>query len=258
MSSSIKMEPVLEIPPDKIPRHVAIIMDGNGRWAQRRDQPRNHGHQNGAESARKITEECARLGIDQLTLFCLSSENWKRPQEELDFLMFLLATYLVQERDTMMKNNIRLKIIGRRDRLPQKVISVMDQSIAMTSGNTGTCLCLAINYGGRAEIVDAMRQIAKKIESRELDVESIDESTVSQHLYTSGMSDPDLLIRTAGEMRISNYLLWQISYAELWVTHRMWPEFQVEDFHDAIRDYANRSRRFGGLTSKVSECSKED
>ncbi|MEM7785062.1 MAG: polyprenyl diphosphate synthase, partial [Planctomycetota bacterium] len=187
-----------------------------------------------------------------------SSENWKRPQEELDFLMFLLATYLVQERDTMMKNNIRLKIIGRRDRLPQKVISVMDQTIAMTSGNTGTCLCLAINYGGRAEIVDAMRQIAQKIESRELDVESIDESTVSQHLYTSGMSDPDLLIRTAGEMRISNYLLWQISYAELWVTHRMWPEFQVEDFHDAIRDYANRSRRFGGLTSKVSECSKED
>lgn len=226
-----------------------MIMDGNGRWAQRRELPRVRGHQQGAKTARLITEECARLGIKQLTLYCLSSENWKRPEDELEFLMFLLSQYMIQERETMMENNIRLQIIGRRERIPTDVQTEMDKSLEMTSGNTGTCLCLAINYGGRAEIVDAVRQITSEVAAGKLDASEITEKTVSDHLYTAGMSDPDLLIRTAGEMRISNYLLWQISYAEMWVTDKMWPEFSIADFHQAIGDFSKRNRRFGGLNS---------
>jgi len=226
-----------------------MIMDGNGRWAQRQELPRVRGHQQGAKTARLITEECARLGIKQLTLYCLSSENWKRPEDELEFLMFLLSQYMIQERETMMENNIRLQIIGRRERIPADVQTEMDKSLEMTSGNTGTCLCLAINYGGRAEIVDAVRQITSEVAAGKLDASEITETTVSDHLYTAGMSDPDLLIRTAGEMRISNYLLWQISYAEMWVTDKMWPEFSIADFHQAIGDFSTRNRRFGGLNS---------
>lgn len=226
-----------------------MIMDGNGRWAQRQELPRVRGHQQGAKTARLITEECARLGIKQLTLYCLSSENWKRPEDELEFLMFLLSQYMIQERETMMENNIRLEIIGRRERVPADVQTEMDKSLEMTSGNTGTCLCLAINYGGRAEIVDAVRQITSEVAAGKLDASEITETTVSAHLYTAGMSDPDLLIRTAGEMRISNYLLWQISYAEMWVTDKMWPEFSIADFHQAIGDFSTRNRRFGGLNS---------
>jgi undecaprenyl diphosphate synthase len=239
----------LDVAPERIPRHVAMIMDGNGRWAQRRELPRVRGHQQGAKTARLITEECARLGIKQLTLYCLSSENWKRPEDELEFLMFLLSQYMIQERETMMENNIRLQIIGRRERIPADVQTEMDKSLEMTSGNTGTCLCLAINYGGRAEIVDAVRQITSEVAAGKLDASEITEKTVSDHLYTAGMSDPDLLIRTAGEMRISNYLLWQISYAEMWVTDKMWPEFSIADFHQAIGDFSKRNRRFGGLNS---------
>jgi undecaprenyl diphosphate synthase len=239
----------LDVAPEKIPKHVAIIMDGNGRWAQRQELPRIRGHQQGAKTVRLITEECARNGIKQLTLYCLSSENWKRPEDELDFLMFLLSQYMIQERETMMENNIRLKIIGKRERMPADVQTEMDKSLEMTSSNTGTCLCLAINYGGRAEIVDAVRQITSEVVGGKLDASEITETTVSDHLYTAGMSDPDLLIRTAGEMRISNYLLWQISYAEMWVTEKMWPEFSIADFHQAIGDFSKRNRRFGGLNS---------
>ena len=239
----------LDVAPEMFPRHVAMIMDGNGRWAQRQELPRVRGHQQGAKTARLITEECARLGIKQLTLYCLSSENWKRPEDELEFLMFLLSQYMIQERETMMENNIRLEIIGRRERVPADVQTEMDKSLEMTSGNTGTCLCLAINYGGRAEIVDAVRQITSEVAAGKLDASEITETTVSDHLYTAGMSDPDLLIRTAGEMRISNYLLWQISYAEMWVTDKMWPEFSIADFHQAIGDFSTRNRRFGGLNS---------
>ena len=244
----------LDVSPEKIPRHVAIIMDGNGRWAQRQELPRIRGHQQGAKTVRLITEECARLGIKQLTLYCLSSENWKRPEDELEFLMFLLSQYMIQERETRMENNIRLQIIGRRERIPADVQTEMDQSLEMTSGNTGTCLCLAINYGGRAEIVDAVRQITSEVIAGKLDASEITETTVSDHLYTAGMSDPDLLIRTAGEMRISNYLLWQISYAEMWVTDKMWPEFSIADFHQAIGDFSKRNRRFGGLNSEDPTC----
>lgn len=238
---------ILEVPRERFPKHVAIIMDGNGRWAQALDKPRVHGHQQGAKTVRRITEECARLEISQLTLYCLSSENWKRPADELEFLMFLLSQYLTEERDTMMENNIRLQIIGQRDRIPESVQAEMDQSIQLTSQNTGTCLCLAINYGGRAEIVDAVRKISAQAVQGAIQLSDINETLVSDNLYTAGMTDPDLLIRTAGEMRISNYLLWQISYAEMWVTKKMWPEFMIPDFHQAIFDFSQRNRRFGGL-----------
>ena len=234
---------------ERMPRHIAIIMDGNGRWAVQQHRPRIAGHERGALTVRAITEECARLGLEQLTLYCLSSENWKRPQSELDFLMVLLERYLINERDRLVENNIRLKIIGRRDRIPAKVQAEMDRSLELTRNHTGLVLCLAINYGGRSEIVDAVREIGAKIQEGQLAVEAIDEQTLSDHLYTRDMPDPDLLVRTAGEMRISNYLLWQISYSEIWVTDKLWPEFEIADLHRAMRDYAGRDRRFGGLNT---------
>ncbi len=241
-----------DLPADRRPQHIAIIMDGNGRWAVEKDQPRINGHQKGSETVRRITEECARLGIGQLTLYCLSSENWKRPELELEFLMQLLNQYLIQERETLDRNNIRLKIIGRRERLPESVQKEMDRTVELTQGNTGTVLCLAINYGSRGEIVDAIRNISQKVKTGDLEIDAIDEDTVSNHLYTAGMTDPDLMIRTAGEMRISNYLLWQLSYAEFWVTSRYWPDFEIKDLHQAIRDYSTRKRRFGGLLTESS------
>ena len=239
---------LLEIPVERRPKHIAVIMDGNGRWAQRQNQPRIAGHEKGAISVRAVTEECARLQIEQLTLYCLSSENWKRPPEELDFLMELLQQYLIQERESLQENNIRLKVIGRRERLPAKVLEEIDHSLALTANNTGLTLCLAINYGSRGEIVDAIRDIASEVKAGQLEIEQIEETTVDEHLYTQGMADPDLLIRTAGEMRVSNYLLWQISYAELWITEKLWPEFGITELHQAIRNYASRERRFGGLS----------
>jgi undecaprenyl diphosphate synthase len=239
-----------DVPPDRRPRHIAIIMDGNGRWAQRRNLPRIEGHRRGVASVRRTVEECARLSIGQLTLYCLSSENWKRPRHELDFLMHLLEQYMIEERVTIMEQNIVVRIIGRRDGIPLNVLREMDKTIELSAANTGTRLCLAINYGGRAEMVDAVRRIAVEVREGRLDPSSITEATLSGQLDTAGMPDPDLLIRTAGEMRISNFLLWQISYAELWVTQLCWPEFQVQDLHQAIRDFAARDRRFGGLAEE--------
>ena len=246
-STKSQPDPLADIPVDRRPRHIAMIMDGNGRWAQQQGQPRIVGHQNGATTVRKITEETARLKIDQLTLYCLSSENWKRPADELDFLMQLLSQYLIDERETLMENDIRLKIIGRRERIPVDVQVEMDRTVEMTAGNGGSTLCLAINYGARGEIVDAFRKIGQQIENGSLKPGDISEELISQNLYTAGMNDPDLLVRTAGERRISNYLLWQISYAEIWVTEKFWPDFSVDDLHEAIRDYSRRTRRFGGL-----------
>ncbi len=247
--ASVQPDLQIDVDPARRPKHIAIIMDGNGRWAQQQNLPRIRGHEKGAETVRRVTEACGALGVEQLTLYCLSSENWKRPQDELEFLMLLLSQYLISERETLMNNDLRLEIIGRRDRLPPEVLAEMDKTIEMTRNNKGSCLCLAINYGGRAEIVDAVRKIGSEIQQGTLQVDDIDETVVSDRLYTAGMSDPDLLIRTAGEMRISNYLLWQISYAELWVTDKLWPQFSVDDFKQAIRDYSRRSRRFGGLNS---------
>lgn len=236
-----------DVPRERWPRHIAVIMDGNGRWAQSQGLPRVEGHRRGVASVRQTVEECARLGIEQLTLYCLSSENWKRPQSELDFLMHLLEQYMIEERSTIMEQNIVVRIIGRRDGIPASVLAEMDKTIEMSSTNSGTRLCLAINYGGRGEMVDAVRRIAEEVRDGKLAPQRIDEQCLSEYLYTAGMPDPDLLIRTAGELRISNFLLWQISYAELWVTDLCWPEFREPDLHDAIRDFASRDRRFGGL-----------
>lgn len=231
------------------PRHIAIIMDGNGRWARRQNLPRVAGHQRGVDSVRRTTEECARLGIEQLTLYCLSSENWKRPQTEINFLMHLLEQYMIEERATIMDNDVRVRMLGRRDDIPDQVLAELDKTVAMSSGNSGMWLNLAINYGGRTELVDAVRAISRRVQSSQLSPLEIAEATLEDHLYTAGMPDPDLLIRTAGEMRISNFLLWQISYAEIWVTERCWPEFDEAALHEAIGDFAARERRFGGLKS---------
>jgi len=233
--------------PERLPRHVAVIMDGNGRWARQRGMPRVEGHLRGVQSVRATVEECCRLGIEQLTLYCLSSENWKRPQHELDFLMTLLHKYLLDERAEIMGQNIRFTVIGRRAGLPDNVLAEIDENIRISSPNTGMTLALAINYGARTEIVDAVRAIAERVRRGELDPAAIDEDTIGGALYTAGMPDPDLLIRTAGEMRVSNYLLWQISYAELWVTEKCWPDFDRDTLHQALRDFGQRERRFGGL-----------
>lgn len=239
--------PLPDVPPELRPRHIAVIMDGNGRWAQRQGLPRIEGHRHGVASVRRTLEECVALGIEQLTLYCLSSENWKRPEHELNFLMHLLQQYMIEERASLLKNNVRLSVIGRRQGIPEHVLADMDRTIEMSSKNTGCRLCLAINYGGRGEITDAVRRIAEEVRDGRMTLEEIDEQAVSDRLYTAGMPDPDLMIRTAGEMRISNYLLWQISYAEVWVTDVCWPDFDVEHLHQAVRDFASRERRFGGL-----------
>jgi undecaprenyl diphosphate synthase len=233
--------------PGRLPRHVAVIMDGNGRWAVDRGQERVFGHLRGADTVRTVTEECTRLGLEQLTLYALSVENWKRPKPELDFLMALLKQYLADERPTLKKNDIRFAVIGRRAGLPDDVLAEIDDCTRFTADHNGLRLCLAINYGGRTELVDAVRTLAAKAKRGEIDPAAIEEGDVASSLYTAGMPDPDLLIRTAGEMRVSNYLLWQISYAELWVTPTKWPDFGVETLHAALKDFAARDRRFGGL-----------
>jgi undecaprenyl diphosphate synthase len=233
--------------PERLPRHIAVIMDGNGRWANERGLPRYEGHRRGVQSVRSTVEECCKLGVEQLTLYCLSSENWKRPQAELDFLMALLHQYLLEERAEIMEQNIRFTTIGRREGLTPDVLIEIDENIRISSANTGLVLCLAINYGSRGEIVDAVQAIARLVQSGSITPESIDETIIANNLYTSHMPDPDLLIRTAGEMRVSNYLLWQISYAELWVTEKCWPDFDRAELHRALQDYGQRVRRFGGL-----------
>jgi undecaprenyl diphosphate synthase len=230
-----------------LPRHLAVIMDGNGRWAQKQGLPRIEGHRRGVRTVRAITEECGRLGLEQLTLYCLSSENWKRPRRELNFLLSLLEQYVIEERTEIMRQDLRFGMIGRTDGLGDSVLREAEITAAASAGNQGMRLCLAVNYGSRHEIVDAMKAAARDALAGRLNPDEITEADVSSRLYTVGMPDPDLLIRTAGEMRVSNFLLWQISYAELWVTDRCWPEFNTGDLHAALRDFASRDRRFGGL-----------
>jgi undecaprenyl diphosphate synthase len=246
------MDLISDIPDERIPRHIAVIMDGNGRWAIQRGLARVRGHQEGAKTVRDIVTECARLrkergGPDYLTLYSFSLENWKRPSDEVTFLMQMYIDYLRNERQTMMDNNIRFSQIGRLEHLPEPVLQEMNQTLELTRHNTGLTLVLALNYGSRAEIVDAVRSIAEKVQSGDLSPSQIDEETISDHLYTAGTPDPDLLVRTAGEMRVSNYLLWQISYAELYVSPVLWPDFGVAELHEAIRAFAGRNRRFGAL-----------
>ncbi len=235
-------------PPDLVaPRSVAIIMDGNGRWARSRGFERIKGHERGIGAVRQTVEECARLGVEALTLYAFSEENWTRPKREIDLLMRLLERFLVDERPTLMNNDVRLVHAGRRERLSKKVLAILDETIAMTAQNRGLVLSLAISYGGRAELVDAVRAIAAKVRAGELDPEAIDDATIAAHLYQPGLPDPDLLIRTAGELRISNFLLWQISYAEIHVTDVCWPDFGIEHLHAAFRDFGKRVRKFGAV-----------
>ena len=222
-------------------------MDGNGRWAQQQGLPRVEGHLNGVASVRTIVEETARLGVEQLTLYCLSSENWKRPKLELDFLLQLLEQYVIEERSEIMRQDLRFAMIGRHEGLTPGVLREVQKTLDVSQSNGGMCLCLAVNYGSRSELTDAVQQIAREVAAGTLDPAAISEETISSRLYTAGMPDPDLVIRTAGEMRISNFLLWQISYAELWVTEKCWPEFRRPDLIAALKDYAARDRRFGGL-----------
>jgi len=237
-----------DIPPERCPRHVAIIMDGNGRWARERGLPRRRGHEEGAKSVRVISEACQDLGIEQLTLYAFSTENWKRPKSEIEDLMGLLVRYLRGERKRLMKNEVRLRVIGRREGLSQAVLDEIDKVTELTANNTRGTLCLAINYGARQEIADAARMLAREAAAGQLAPDQIDESVFGRYLYTAGMPEPDLLIRTANEMRVSNFLLWQISYAELYVTPVYWPDFRKPQLVEAVAEYASRERRFGGLS----------
>ncbi len=251
-ANHLPMELLDGIPNPRFPRHIAVIMDGNGRWAVQRGLERVRGHQKGAMVVRDIVTECSRLrrehgGPDFLTLYSFSLENWKRPLDEISFLMQMYVDYLRQELPTMMENNIRFRQIGRLDNLPDPVLEQVELTLDQTRHNDGLNLVLALNYGSRAEITDAVRGIAQDVRDGTLRPEDVNETLISSRLYTAGMPDPDLLIRTAGEMRISNYLLWQISYAELFVSPVLWPDFGIEDMHKAIHAFSKRNRRFGAL-----------
>ncbi len=238
-----------DVHPERIPRHVAVIMDGNGRWARERGFPRSFGHRNGVRAVREVVEECGHLGVEALTLYSFSSENWKRPRDEIDALMTLCTAYAEGERDRLVHENVRVRVIGEREGMPEEVLDALDGLTGATAHCTGSTLCLAINYGSRAEIVAAARALARDVAAGTVDPEAIDEHAFASRLSTAGLPDPDLLVRTAGEMRLSNYLLWQVSYAELYVTDTCWPDFGAEAFRAAIRAYAGRVRRFGGLES---------
>ena len=231
----------------KIPKHIAIIMDGNGRWAKERGLARREGHRKGADSVRACVERCALLGVEFLTLYAFSSDNWKRPKSEIAALMKLLEGFLKQKTPELMEQNVRLQAIGRITQLPASCQKVLHQSIERTSVNTGLTLILALSYGGREEIVDGVRSIVRNVQEGHIDPAMITPDVFSKHLYTRYYPDPDLLIRTSGEMRLSNFLLWQISYAELYITEKFWPDFREDDLEAAVNDYSRRQRRFGGL-----------
>ncbi len=233
----------------RLPRHVAIIMDGNGRWAQRRHLPRIAGHRAGVKIAREVIETCARLKVPALTLYAFSLENWRRPKAEIDFLMRLLREYLKKELPSIHRNNIRLLVIGRAAQLPEAVQKDIEKAMRLTTQNTGMKLIVALNYGGRAELVDAFNSILDRVRLNGLAAFQADEETISDHLYTAGLPDPDLLIRTSGEMRVSNFLLWQIAYAELYITDTLWPDFTRERLLEAFVNFQQRERRYGGLSS---------
>ena len=230
----------------RLPRHVAVIMDGNGRWAQKRHLPRIAGHRAGTRSARTSIETCARLKIEALTLYAFSVENWRRPKAEIDFLMQLLREYLRKEMPLLQKNNIRMRFLGRIEELPAGVQNDVRDAMEKTAGNTGMVLCVALNYGGRAEIVDAMNAILAERNGHGAP-DKVTEAQLSSHLYTDGLPDPDLLIRTSGEMRVSNFLLWQIAYAEIFVTETLWPDFHRAQLLEALLEFQKRERRYGGI-----------
>ena len=239
------------------PEHVAIIMDGNGRWAQTRGLRRIAGHREGTNSVREIVTECARMGMQSLTLYAFSVENWKRPGSEVGFLMRLLRRYLIQERKTLMKNGVRLRAIGRIEDLGPRALATLRETEALTAANEGMLLRLALSYGSRSEIADALAAACRDAIAGRLDPDSIDEETLRRYLYDPATPDPDLIIRTAGERRISNFLLWQLSYAELFVAEECWPAFRRPQLLEALRDYARRTRKFGGLVGDSAGGARE-
>ncbi len=244
MSADPKLSPAAAA---NLPTHVAIIMDGNGRWAKQRGMPRVEGHRNGVESVRAIVRACGEAGVKYLTLYAFSVENWNRPKDEVDALMKYLARFLKNEIGELNRSNVRLEAIGQIWRLPEAVQQQLEKTKAALAKNNGLTLVLALSYGGRTELVEATRAIAAKVKSGQLDPAEINERVISEHLYTRHSPDPDLMIRTSGEMRVSNFLLWQISYAELVVTQTLWPDFRKAQFFEALEEYARRHRRFGGV-----------
>ncbi len=232
---------------NQMPRNIAIIMDGNGRWAMKKGMPRVEGHRQGGKTVERIAQCCVDFGIESLTLYSFSIENWKRPKDEVSALMHLYTQYLIQIRSTLMKNNVKLVHLGRLAGLPAQVQNELTKTLEITDANTGMILALALNYGGRAEIIDATQKIAQEYKKGKLRLRDIDEQCVSRYLYTEGLAEPDLLIRTANEMRISNFLLWQISYSEFYVTKTLWPDFKKSSLEKAILAYAKRNRRFGTI-----------
>jgi undecaprenyl diphosphate synthase len=242
---------LVDLDPKRLPRHVAIIMDGNGRWARARGLPRIEGHRRGKDAVRAVVETARRLGIPFLSLYAFSSENWNRPQEEVDALMGLLRRYLASELRKMMRNQVRLLAIGNLERLPRSVQEALRRNVEATRHNTGMTVVLAVSYGGREEIASAMRAMAREVRRGNLEPDDIDENVISSHLSTAGVPDPDLLIRTSGEMRVSNFLLWQIAYSELLVTPTLWPDFGEAEFVAALSHYQGRERRFGRTPEQI-------
>lgn len=238
---------------EKLPKHIAIIMDGNGRWANKRSLKRIFGHREGMESVKVIVRACRELGIQALTLYAFSSQNWKRPELEVKALMGLLKTYVRSEVDELHENNILLRGVGDLKKLPRAVLEVFNQAVEKTKNNTGMVLNVALSYGGREEILNAVTRIAQRIEAGELTAADLTEQTISDSLYTSGLPDPDLLIRTSGELRVSNFLLWQIAYSEIYVTDVLWPDFRKDDLYRALVEFQQRKRRFGLTDEQISD-----
>lgn len=235
------------LPADNVPQHVAIIMDGNGRWAKKRGLPRMAGHHSGMKTVKRITIAADRLGIKYLTLYAFSTENWKRPKAEVDFLMKLPQQFLDIELDELVANNVQVRMMGSRENLPSHTLSALEEAISKTAGNTGLVLNFALNYGSRMEMMDAVRGIAEDVRAGKLDIDAINDQVMSDRLLSGGLPDPDLLIRTSGELRLSNFMLWQLAYSELWFTDVYWPEFTEKHFYEAIGQYQQRARRYGGL-----------
>jgi undecaprenyl diphosphate synthase len=240
-----------QIQPDRIPRHVAIIMDGNGRWAKRQGLARMFGHKQGVDTVHRVTEMSADLGIEYLTLYAFSTENWNRPKEEVDALMVLLVETIVKETPVLMKNNVRLTVIGDLSRLPKATYDKFQECIRVTSVNTGLTLIIALSYSARWELVQAFKSVAAAVQQGQMLLEDVNEEVVANYLTTANVPDPDLLIRTSGELRISNFLLWQLAYTELYFTECLWPEFTNEEFYRAIVDYQSRERRFGKTSEQI-------
>lgn len=245
MNSNVSSSTGTDLDPQNLPAHIAVIMDGNGRWAKKRFLNRIKGHEKGSETVRTVVRTCREIGIRVLTLYAFSTENWQRPRSEIIALMALLKKFLISERKEMLDNNIRLNAIGQIERLPEDVRQELHRSIRLTEKNSGMILNLALSYGGRAEIVKAVKEIAQDIKTGHIDADSITPDLISKHLYTQEMPDPDLLIRTSGEMRISNFLLWQIAYTEICVTDTLWPDFGKDELLQILKNYQKRERRFG-------------